>query len=128
MNREVANECTKLSDEEKITFPEVVRRLMEAGVELYYADLLSQTKTYYAGSDAYTVPCARKGETRAADSFDQEGVIGAIKQIQAGKIQYQEFVRKILDAGTVSYMVFIKGRKAVYFGRRGEEHVEKFPK
>jgi hypothetical protein len=33
-----------------------------------------------------------------------------------------------MNSGVISYMVFITGRKAVYFGRCGEQHVEEFPK
>jgi uncharacterized protein YbcV (DUF1398 family) len=128
MNYEVAKECTLLSDEEKITFPQVVRRLMEAGIESYYTDLLSSNKTYYAENTAYTVDCTLNQKSKVADSFNQEGVAKTIKQIQSGEIQYQEFMRKIMEFGTISYMVFIKGRKAIYFGRRGEMHIEEFPK
>ncbi len=127
MHYDVANECTILSDEEKITFPEVIHRLMKAGIELYYADLLHSSKTYYAGNTAHAVACLKK-HGKVADSFNSEGVVRAIKQIQSGEIKYQEFIRKIMDSGVVCYMVFVKGRKAIYFGRNGEQHIEEFPK
>ena len=38
---EVMRECTEASDQERISFPEVVMRLMQAGVERYHADLLA---------------------------------------------------------------------------------------
>lgn len=127
MDYDVANECTTLSDQEKITFPEVVRRLMDAGIELYYADLLHGSKTYYAGNRAHQIDCLKKYE-KAADSFNQLALIRAIKQIQSGEIKYQEFIRKIMDAGVICYLVFVKGRKAIYFGRNGEQHIEEFLK
>ncbi|HEY5259022.1 MAG TPA: DUF1398 family protein [Rhabdochlamydiaceae bacterium] len=128
MNFEVAKECTHLSDEEKITFPEVVRRLHEAGIESYYADLLSSTRTFYAKSIAHTVNSLENHDNKAADAFNAEEVVNAIRHIQAGKIQYREFVKKIMDAGVISYMVFIDGHKAIYFGRRGDFHIEEFRK
>ena len=130
MNHTVAKECavlTALSDEEKITFPEVVRRLAEAGVELYYTDLLTPSKTYYAGNTTYTVDCSLQSK-EVADIFKSEAVIRAIRQIQSGQIQYQEFIKNIMTSGVVCYIVFIKGRKAIYFGKHGEQHVEEFPK
>lgn len=127
MNHEVVKDCTRLSDEEKITFPEVTRRLSEAGIELYQADLLASTKTYYANNSAYIVNCSQKFKV-VADSFHLEGVIDAIRQIQLKQIQYQEFIKKIMAAGVIFYVVFIKGSKTIYFGRRGEQHVEEFPK
>ena len=38
---------SKASDEERVTFPEVVKALMEVGVERYHADLVAGRKTYY---------------------------------------------------------------------------------
>ncbi len=128
MNNEVAKECTILSDEEKITFPEVIQRLSQAGIELYYADLLASKKTYYAHQTAYTVDCLPTSKHEVSSFFNQEGVINALRLIQSGKIQYQEFIRKIKECGVISYMVFIKGNQAVYFGRKGEQYIEKFPK
>lgn len=126
MNYEVVRECTLLSEQEKITFPEVVARLDEAGIEMYYADLLVPSKTYYSKNEAYVVPCTYK-EKLVGTQFKEELVLHAIRLIQSGKIKYEEFLRKIMEAGVVSYFVFIKGRKAIYFGKLGEQHVEPFP-
>ena len=46
----VMQECTEASDQERITFPEVVMKLMQAGVERYHADLLRADKIYYLPS------------------------------------------------------------------------------
>ncbi len=116
-----------LSAEEKITFPEVVARLKEANIELYYADLLVPTKTYYSKNEAYVVPFTLKSEKNVGSVFKGEQVKDAIVQIQTGKIKYQEFLRKIMQAGVISYFVFINGHKAIYFGKLGEQHVEEFP-
>jgi hypothetical protein len=32
-----------------------------------------------------------------------------------------------MAAGTASYSVYLNGRKAIYFGRNGDFHVEPFP-
>ena len=128
MNFEVAKQCTHLTDKDNVPFPEVVRRLHEAGVESYYADLLGSTRTYYAKNTAYTVDCLEKHGTKAADAFNAAEVVNAIRQIQAGKILYSEFVEKIMNAGVINYTVYIDGRKVIYFGRRGDFHIEEFPK
>jgi uncharacterized protein YbcV (DUF1398 family) len=127
MNYEIAKECTILSDEEKITFPEVVRRLQMAEIELYYADLLSLDKTYYSKNESYRVVCSIKSKREVATAFNMDGIVDAIRQSQTGKIRYQQFLKEVMDCGVVSYMVFINGRKAIYFGRNGEQHIEKFP-
>ena len=43
--KEVVREMSKASDEERVTFPEVVKALMEVGVERYHADLVAGRKT-----------------------------------------------------------------------------------
>lgn len=126
MNFEVAKECTILSDEETITFPEVIQKLAEAGIESYIADLLTPNKTYFAENIAYTVPCLTKAPREVSAIFDTAGVITAIRAIQSGKIKYQEFVEKIMEAGVIYYFVTINGQKAIYFGRGGEMHIEDF--
>lgn len=128
MNIEVLKQCTHLTDKDNVPFPEVVRRLHEAGVESYYADLLGSTRTYYGKNTAYTVNCLEKHSTKAADAFSAEEVVHAIRQIQAGKVLYSKFVEKIMDAGVICYLVFIDGRRVIYFGRRGLFHIEEFPK
>lgn len=128
MDYEVVKECTVLSDEGKITFPQVIRRLLETGVERYYADLVHPSKTYYDKHSAYTVESSHKHGKKVSDSFQVQGVISAIRQIQSGEILYGEFIRKIMESGVAFYIVFLKGRKVIYFGKLGEQHVEEFPK
>ena len=127
MKFKIAEECSQLSDNEQITFPEVVKRLMDAGIDSYYVDLVAHTKIFYADNQSYSV----KGQHHPApiaDNFSAQDVVAAIRQIQQGAIKYQTFLKKIMEAGTLSYHVFIKGRKAMYLGKKGEMHIEEFPK
>ena len=50
-----------------------------------------------------------------------------MRQSQRNEHAYADFVRKTMAAGCVGYFVHIAGRHAVYFGRKGEQHVERFP-
>ncbi len=127
MNFQVVEECTKLSDEGKMTFPETVMRLDKAGIESYAANLLVPNKIYYAGNESHEVSFKLKGGRKVGAAFRQEDVVKAIRAIQANQIDYQEFLRQIMDAGVIFYLVFIKGRKVIYFGRNGEQHLESFP-
>lgn len=122
-----AEECTKASDEARITFPDVLRNLMQAGVERYRADLQREEKIYYMPNGAsHAVRCAPLARGTAT-SFDAAAIIAAIRASQAGQITYKEFCARIADAGCVDYIVSLPGRRAVYFGRTGENHVERFP-
>ena len=124
--KELVLEMTRASDEERIGFPDVVRQLMEAGVERYHADLVTSTKTYYMPDGAFEiVPCH---ETPApALQFSAEGVEAAVRAIQKQEIQYQEFCERIAQAGCAGYFVAISGKRATYYGRSSETYVEWFP-
>lgn len=123
----VMQECTKRSDEHSMSFPEVVARLTEVGVERYHADLRRAEKTYYMpnGESFVTPTDIVAGEPPAA--FSTDGVAAAVKAIQRNTIDYAEFCRRIVAAGCVDYVVSIVGRRAVYSGRSGDCYVEPFP-
>jgi uncharacterized protein YbcV (DUF1398 family) len=123
---DVVREMSKASDEERITFPAVVKALMEVKVERYHADLVTGRKTYYlADCDFEDVEVHKVGG--APGEFSAEGVEKAVRAIQRQEIGYRKFCRLIADAGCVGYFVSLTGRRAVYYGRTGDEHVEWFP-
>jgi uncharacterized protein YbcV (DUF1398 family) len=108
-------------------FPEVVARLSAAGVERYHADYVRQETTYYTPDGrSHVVPAGHSPEP-IADGFSAAGVEAAIDASQRGEINYPEFLRRTFAAGCVGYFVQIAGRRALYFGRLGEVHVEPFP-
>jgi uncharacterized protein YbcV (DUF1398 family) len=120
-------ECARLSGAGEIDFPEVVRRLSALGVERYHADYSRQELTYYLpDGDSCVVPSPHAATPVAAD-FSASGVAAAVGQSQRGEHAYHDFVRKTMAAGCVGYFVQITGRRAIYFGRSGDSHVEHFP-
>lgn len=125
--KDVVEECTRISDEERVTFGEVVGRLDAAGVERYHADLLRDDKIYYMpDGSSHRTPNHALAEAPAA-GFSAEGVEAAVRAIQQGRIKYREFCARIAGAGCVGYIVSLAGRRAVYYGRTGDSHVEPFP-
>lgn len=123
----VVAECTEGSDAGRLTFPQVVGKLTEAGVERYHADLCRLERTYYMPDGGSHVVATNAHGEKPANEFDAEGVITALREIQAQRIDYRTFCDKILAAGCVGYIVSIAGRRAVYFGRSGDTYVEMFP-
>lgn len=123
----VVHECSRASDEERITFPEVVARLTAAGIERYHADLRRSEKTYYTPDGGSEVVPVATVDGMPAQAFSAAGVEAAVRASQARQITYEEFCRRIYAAGCVDYIVSLAGRRAVYFGRTGESHVELFP-
>lgn len=125
--KDVVIECTKASDEERIGFPEVVAQLLQAGIERYHADLERAEKTYFLPSGESEVVASAAIGAKPAREFRAEGVADAIKAIQAGTIRYREFCARVMAAGCVGYIVSLAGRRAVYYGRTGDMHIERFP-
>ncbi len=119
-------EMTRASDEERITFPEVVSTLTAAGVERYHADFASGERVFYL-PDGTTERVPAHRVPQAAERFSAEAVNAAVRGIQRGEFQYREFCNRIARAGCVGYHVFVAGRRAVYYGRNGDMHVEHFP-
>ncbi len=115
------------SDAGAMTFPEVIGRLAEAGVERYHADLQRAEKTFYLPDGTSHVARAKSIDGPVADDFDATAVEAAIRAVQKREIGYGEFCERIAAAGCASYIVSLSGRRAVYYGRTGEIFVEPFP-
>jgi uncharacterized protein YbcV (DUF1398 family) len=126
MNTAVIQEVTVATQEGKMTFPQVVGKLLAEGVESYCVDFIAGRKTYYATD----------GETRSesmilkldpvANEFSAADLVAAIRGAQADTVRYPEFVKRSTAAGVAGYWAFLAGRQVVYFGRKGEMHIEKF--
>lgn len=127
MDIAVIEECTRASHEERITFGEVVGRLIAAGVERYHVDLVRGESTYFMPDGPSHRVTYKTLDTRPADAFSADGVLAGVRSIQAGRTKYLTFCRQILEAGCVGYLVSMQGRRAVYYGRSGETYVEPFP-
>jgi uncharacterized protein YbcV (DUF1398 family) len=125
--KDVMIECTRASDEERVSFGDVVMQLVAAGVERYHTDLLRGSKTYYLPNGESELVAGDPMTDAVATEFSASGVAAAVKTIQAGKIQYKEFCRRIAQSGCVGYIVSIAGKRAVYYGRTGDSYVEWFP-
>lgn len=120
-------DCTRGSDAGTMIFPQVIARLAAVNVERYHADLVRAEKTYYLPDGTSRTLACHKLDTPPAVQFSAPGIEATIRAVQAGAIDYKEFCRGIAQAGCVFYLVSLTGRRAVYYGRTGEAHVEMFP-
>lgn len=123
----VVRECSRASDENSESFPAIVGRLIEAGIERYHADLVRSEKTFYLPNGESETVSNRAVAGVPAQAFSAEGIEAAIRAIQAGAISYKAFCERVVAAGCVGYHVSIAGRRAVYYGRTGDSFVEPFP-
>src|SRR5271156_4741823 len=96
--KEVVTECTQGSDDGRLTFPEVVMKLIGAGVERYHADLYRGETTYYLpDGDSLLVPNAAI-KAKPAQEFSASSVKAAVRAIQRGQLGYVEFCEMIAAA------------------------------
>jgi len=128
MNTDVMRDALRGSERGELVFPRVVGMLIEAGVESYNADLVGHRYTYYMPDGETHIEEGALAVPPVAEEFSADKVVAAIRAAQADMVQYPEFLKLAAAAGVVAYRVFLTGRRAVYFGRKGEIHVEEFPR
>lgn len=119
--------AAKSSHEGTAHFGEIVKALIEAGVESYHADYRANRTTYYLPSGETHSVALPAVETAIADQFDAPALQAAIRGAQRGEVMYPQFMRLSRAAGCVGYTVWLAGRHVSYAGRRGEVHIEHFP-
>jgi uncharacterized protein YbcV (DUF1398 family) len=127
MNIDVMRSTLRESEAGTITFPAVVASLAAENIEGYYKDLLSREVTYYlADGRTHSQPLTLPPHS-VPQLFCEDTLVSAIRAAQRDEIRYPEFIVRAMEAGTAAYRVFINGRRAIYFGRNGDIHVEHFP-
>jgi uncharacterized protein YbcV (DUF1398 family) len=124
----IAERCLRGAENDTMTFPEIVGTLAETGFEGYAIDFRALTATYYLRDGASAVLAIRAAAAVSA-GFDVAPIQAAIREAQAlaPGYSYERFCRKVAAAGCAGYMVSFSGRRALYYGRTGETHVELFP-
>jgi uncharacterized protein YbcV (DUF1398 family) len=128
MSKQVIHDLAIATQQGKMTFPQVVKGLLEAGVESYLVDFAAKQKTHYlTNGTTHTVPMILDPDPIAAE-FDSVGLVAAIRGAQADTVRYPEFVKRSTAAGVIGYWAFLTGKRVIYFGRKGEQHIEEFPK
>jgi uncharacterized protein YbcV (DUF1398 family) len=127
--KSAAESCLEASEQGTLSFPQVVGRLMEAGFESYAIDFRRWTAIYYLPGGESIEIAAHRRDAPIAAAFDDAAITAAIREAQANgpDYTYKGFCEKAMRAGCAGYIVSFTGRRAVYFGRTGETHVELFP-
>ncbi|MET0375398.1 MAG: hypothetical protein ABW128_14240 [Rhizorhabdus sp.] len=125
----VALACLRGAEDESVSFPEGIGRLIAAGFERYTVDYARATATYYLPSGESLELTMAQGDAPIGSRFDAAALRGAIAEAQANGpgYSYARFSAKVMMAGCAGYLVSFSGRRALYWGRTGETHVEHFP-
>jgi uncharacterized protein YbcV (DUF1398 family) len=128
VNTSVIHEVLAQTQAGELIFPEVVRRLLEVGVESYFCDLATGQETFYMSDGQAHVEKMILPLVPVAEQFSSTGIVAAIRGAQTDTIRYPEFMKRSAAAGVIAYWAFLTGKKVIYFGRKGEIHVEEFPR
>jgi uncharacterized protein YbcV (DUF1398 family) len=128
MESKIVTEAARATLDGSIPFPEVVRRLIETGVEYYHVDYVALQKTYYSASGGVIkTPINYEGLPSVASEFNVEALRAAILDSQQNGQHYSDFTMRAMNAGVQGYMAFLRGKRVTYWGRGGDQHTEWFP-
>lgn len=128
MKSEVVAEAARVTLDGTIPFPEVVRRLMETGVEYYHVDYVALQKSFYsAAGEVIATPITYENLPPVANDLDRDALRSAILDSQQNGQHYRDFTKRAMKAGVQGYIAFLRGKRVTYWGRDGEQHTEWFP-
>jgi uncharacterized protein YbcV (DUF1398 family) len=125
----IAETCLHGAEQHTMTFPQIVGALRKEGFESYFIDFRRTKAVYYLPDGESVELGTRRLNVPVAKSLDPGAVQAAIREAQqlAPGYTYEGFCRKVMEAGCAGYIVSFSGRRAVYYGRTAEMHVEHFP-
>jgi len=128
MKSEIVAEAARATLEGGIPFPEVVRRLIETGVEYYHVDYVALQMTYYSASgEIIKTPINYEKLPSVSADFDADTLRAAILDSQQNGQHFQDFTKRAMSAGVQGYIAFLRGKRVTYWGRNGDQHTEWFP-
>jgi uncharacterized protein YbcV (DUF1398 family) len=125
----VAKACLDGAENNTMTFPQIVGKLMQEGFEGYAIDFRRAAATYYLPDGDFVEAPTHKVGVLVAAGFDAARIQAAIREAQqlVPGYTYLGFCKKVASAGCAGYIVSFSGRRALYIGRTAETHVERFP-
>jgi uncharacterized protein YbcV (DUF1398 family) len=126
----IARSCMDAAHDGRLSFPEIIGRLVEAGFEGYAVDYRRNTQAFYLPDGDHVEFVVPHSAGPVAAAFDSDGVEAQVRWAQTNvpDYSYAAFCEKVKAAGCAGYLVSFSGRRVVYYGRTAETHVELFPK
>lgn len=128
MNTELILEASHATLAGTAPFPEIVAKLLSAGVEYYHVDYVALRMTYYGPhGDVAVTPIIFEGLPPVAAEFNSNELRAAILDSQQHGQKFRDFTRRAMAAGVQGYHAFLRGKRVTYWGRGGDQHTEWFP-
>jgi uncharacterized protein YbcV (DUF1398 family) len=111
-----------------MSFPEIVAKLISAGVEYYHVDYVGRCTQFYDGAGGRVVTAVSyEGLPEVASELNVSELRAAIFDSQRNGQKFRDFSRRAMTAGVQGYYAFLRGRRVTYLGRTGDQHTEWFP-
>jgi uncharacterized protein YbcV (DUF1398 family) len=121
-------EAARGTQDGSLSFPEVVGKLLSAGVEYYHVDYVGRRKRFYSvDSEMVATSINYEGLPTVAPEFDAAALRANILDSQRNGQTYREFARRTMAGGVQDYIAFVRGKRVTYRGRTGDQHMEWFP-
>jgi uncharacterized protein YbcV (DUF1398 family) len=108
-------------------FPYLAEALRQGGVTRNQW-ILPACQSLYVTEDGPVVSTGTPLASGTSDvpPFDREGVVKALRENQAGRSTFPQFLESAWRAGVVRYDADFLARHVTYFGALGEEYVEEY--
>jgi uncharacterized protein YbcV (DUF1398 family) len=102
-------------------YPDLAKRLLEAGVKSYTVETSSGTILYRLDDGETILHHGNIAPRIIVEKFDEEKTIAAIRNNQNGKTDYLGFMNEIANAGVRFYEAILSGknRRVTYIGIGG---------
>lgn len=128
MNTAAISEAAQASLAGTLPFPEIVAKLVAAGVEYYYVDYVGRRTTFFDGVGASaSTTITYENLPPVAPELDVPALRANIRDSQQNKQNYREFTIRAMQGGVQGYFAFLRGQRVTYLGRTGDQHTEWFP-
>lgn len=128
MNSDLVLQAARASLTGLLPFPEIVRNLIQAGVDYYHVDYILLQFTFYGmNASSVVTPLIFEGLPEVPKDFDAAALRQAILDSQQKGQTYREFSQRAMRAGVQGYFAFLQGARVTYLGRQGDQHTEWFP-
>ncbi|QDK36356.1 hypothetical protein [Bdellovibrio sp. NC01] len=124
MEPEILRTATDQTLSNQISFEDMCDKFLRAGIESAHVDLFAKRITFHTPeAHVYEESFYFEGP-RVADIFSEEKIILDFKSLLLRKLSLHEFFNFIMLAGVTGFTIYLLGKKVLFFGRRGEYHLE----
>jgi len=128
LNADVIRKMAGVTLSGSMPFTEIVGNLIKEGVEYYHVDYVSLSFSFYSANGGVVVtPLAFEDLPEVSADFNAAELRAAILDSQQNGQKFRQFCIRATRAGVQSYFAFLRGKRVLYIGRQGDQHVEWFP-